>query len=95
MDDGFGAFRGPAEAVGIRHVALDELAAPGLEALLFLRPPREHANRQVLGAERVDDVAAHETRPPDDEDGHSKFFQYRLAVGPAWPWYLEPSSAAP
>ena len=37
--------------------------------------PREHADRHVLGAERVDDVAAHEPGAPDDEDGHSKFFQ--------------------
>ncbi len=75
VDDGFGAFRGPAQAVGVRHVPLDELAAPGSEALLLLRPPREHADRQVLGAERMDDVAAHEPGASDDEDGHSKFFQ--------------------
>ncbi len=25
----------------------------------------------------------------------SKFSQYRLGVGPRWPWYFEPSSVAP
>jgi hypothetical protein len=73
VDDGFRAFRGSAEAVGVGHVPLDELAAPCPQALFLLRPPREHANGQVLGAERMDDVAAHEPGAPDDEDGHSKF----------------------
>ncbi len=75
VDDRLRALGRAAEAVRIRHVALDDLAAPGREALLLLGPSGQHADRDVLGAERVDDVPAHEACASDDEDGHSKFFQ--------------------
>jgi hypothetical protein len=75
MHDRLRALGCAAEALRIRHVAPDDLAAPGLEALLLLRPPRDQADGHVFGAKGVDDVAADESRSPDDEDGHSKFFQ--------------------
>ena len=48
----------------------------------------------VLRAERVHDVAAHEPGSPCDQD-HAKFFQWRLGVGPSWPWYFDPIVSAP
>ena len=46
----------------------------------------------TVRGELADDVAADEPSRSGDEDGHarSKFFQYRLGVGPRWPWYFEP-----
>jgi hypothetical protein len=71
--DGLGALGGAAQAVGIGHVSLNELAAPRSETLVPLRAACEHANSHILRPERMDDVTTDETRAPDDEDGHSKF----------------------
>ena len=62
--------------VGVGEVALDDLAAPGLELLLSLGPAREGADGQVRGAKRVHDLRADEAGSPGDQD-HSdwKFFQ--------------------
>ena len=47
--------------------------------------------------EPADDVATDEAARARDEDHavSSKFFQYRLGVGPRWPWYFEPSPLEP
>ncbi len=76
MNDRLGAVGGPAEALRVGHVALDELAAPGPQAVLLLGPAREHAHGQLLGAEGVDHVPTHEPGSADHQDAHSeKFFQ--------------------
>ncbi len=45
--------------------------------------------------QRVRDMRPDEAGAAGEQDGHSKFFQYLLAVGPRWPLYFDPSSAAP
>ena len=54
----------------------------------------ERPHGLLLCAQRVDDPPADEPCSPGDED-HSKFFQYLLGVGPAWPWYFEPRPELP
>ncbi len=82
----------------IGHVAGPELAAPGGKLLRAGRIANERADGVVASAQGVDDLRADEPRPARDEDFHassSKFFQYRLGVGPRWPWYLEPRPSLP
>ena len=83
-------------AVGIGDVAGRELDAPGGEPRRARRVAHERAHVLVARAQRVHDVRPDEARAAGDEDGHvSKFFQYRLGVGPCWPLYFEPISAEP
>ena len=69
MDDDVAALDRGAERLGLRDVALDDLAAPRLEALAALAPvAHEGAHRPVVGAERVHDVSADEAVRAGDED---------------------------
>jgi hypothetical protein len=76
MDDGFHAVGGAAEALRVRHVALDELAPPRPQPLVLLGTSGQRANRVLLGTECMDDVAADEPGAADDKNRHlEKFFQ--------------------
>ena len=84
----------------VGHVAGRELDAPAREPLRPLRVAHERPHVASLRAQLVDDRVPDEARAAGDEDLHAspgcaKFFQYRLGVGPRWPWYFEPSSPAP
>ncbi len=89
----------PPEALGVRHVALDELAAQGFEPGRRGGVADETADGEIAAAQLVDDVTAHEAGAPRDEDHPAgsrwKFCQYRDGVGPRWSWYLEPISPVP
>ena len=51
---------------------------------------RASTRRRVRRSELAAEPAA-----PLRHDASSKFFQYRLGVGPRWPWYFEPSPLEP
>ena len=59
--------RGP-ERLGLGHVALDELAAQGLELACRARVADEHAHAPAGVAQRTHDVAADEPGSAGDED---------------------------
>ena len=84
---------------GVRDVALDELAAPGLERLRPAAVADERSDGVVAGSQRMHDLRADEPVAAGDEDLHfsspSKLRQYALGVGPFWPWYFEPRPAEP
>ena len=75
VHDGLGALGSAAQALRVGHVPLDDFAAPRLQASLFLGASRDHSDGQLLRAQRMDHVPAHEAGSPDDEDGHSKLRQ--------------------
>ena len=84
----------------VGDVALDELAAPGLQRLRAAAVADQRADVVVASPQRVDDLRADEPVAAGDEDLHclpssSKLRQYALGVGPFWPWYFEPRPAEP
>ena len=99
VDDALDALGCGAETGGVRHVALDELAAPGLEGLRPAAVADERSDGVVAGSQCVHDLRADEPVAAGDEDLHfcspSKLRQYALGVGPFWPWYFEPRPAEP
>ena len=76
VDDRVCALGGAAKTLRVRRIAPGELAAPGGERSGGARGgvANQRANGPVLGAQRVDDLRAHEPGPAGDED-HAKFFQ--------------------
>ena len=68
MDDRVAALDGAAEAGGVGHVSLHDLAAPGAELVLLLRAPGERAHGQLRRPQRVDDGRADEPGSSGDED---------------------------
>src|SRR3954452_8461505 len=98
VDDRVDAFDGRLQARAVRHLAHARL--PGKVARAR-RVADEQLQIVTLVRQCADDVRADEAGPPGDENLHltvwfaSKFCQYRLGVGPIWPWYLEPSSPVP
>ena len=96
VDDGIHALDRPAQAGRVRHVAFGRLrrqvaGAGGVaDEGAYVVPPMVDRARHV----RPDEAGA-----AGDEDlqtdSRSKFCQYRLGVGPIWPWYFEPSSPLP
>jgi hypothetical protein len=68
VDDRIHSLDGTREAVDIRHVPLDELAAPRAELAGALGVPYEATHRAVLGAQRVHDPRSDEACPPGDQD---------------------------
>src|SRR5439155_15775444 len=99
VDDDVDALDGPAQAGRIGHVTLGELAAERREPPGPAPVADEAAHRLPRLAQRVHDVPTDEARSAGDEDhfavSRSKFCQYRLGVGPCWPWYFEPSPPEP
>src|SRR5581483_394416 len=84
------------ERLRLHEVPGDELDAARSKMPCALRAPCEHPHLELARAQRVHDRRPDEARPAGDEDLHSsKFFQYRLGVGPRCPWYLEPSAVVP
>ena len=89
-----------AHARRVGDVTRCELGAPARELRAAPRVAHEGADVAPLRAERVDDLRADEPRSAGDEDLHRpgsvvKFCQYRLGVGPRWPWYFDPSASLP
>ncbi len=95
MDHGVSAGDRRTHRFRIGDVALDDLRTPGGEPGRAAAVAHERPHRDLPRTQRVHDVLADEPVRPRDEDGHSKFFQYRLAVGPFWPLYFEPISDEP
>src|SRR5436190_5031500 len=99
VDDGVDAFGGRSQARLVRHLAdhgsAREVAGAG-------RVADEQLQVVSLAGDRTYDLVADEAGPARDEDLHldsvasrSKFCQYRLGVGPVWPWYFDPRSPEP
>ena len=80
VDHAVAALDGMAQARGVRHVALDELAAPAREPGGLPPIADEAPDLPALGPQRVHDPRPDEAGAAGDEDGHaasspSKFCQ--------------------
>ena len=99
VDDGRAAVDGRPQAGRIGHVPLGQCRSPRLDAGAGAPVADEDTDVLPGRTQRMDDVPAHEARPPGDEDhpvgSRWKFCQYLEGVGPRWPWYFEPSSPLP
>ena len=88
------------EAVGIGHVALDELAPQARSSLAASGSRTSAAHGVSRARRRVHDLRPDEARAAGDEDLHVVGSARSSASsgsgsGPFWPWYFEPSSPAP
>ena len=95
MDDLVAALRGGTQPRGVRNVARDELDVPVRERAGPRGRVDERPHVAPARPELVDDARPDEPRGARDEDHGAKFCQYRLAVGPFWPWYFEPRPPLP
>jgi hypothetical protein len=68
VHDGVAAADRAAQARGIGHVAVDELAAPGLELFASASVADEAPHRLVPRSQRVHDLRPDEARCAGDED---------------------------
>ena len=70
MDDALDSLGCSANALGLRDVAVDELAAPGLQRLRLAAVADERADVVIARAQRVDDLRPDEPVAAGDEDLH-------------------------
>ena len=80
VDDGLATLDGPAQRRSVGHLALDELAASGFEALrrAALGIADETADRPVLRAQREHDLRPDEPGPTRDQNHACDYRRPRL-----------------
>ena len=98
MNDALDAVGRAPETLRVGGVTFRELATPRLKPSSALHVTNECAHVVIASSQGMNNLRPDEACPAGDQNPHpapSKFFQYRLGVGPRWPWYFEPRPALP